>query len=940
MKSELNFSTFNGAFGGGHGSNLMPVQAVPNSKKTEAWKRACVDALERTGIGQLHQNAKFRDYRAMTEGRFTQIGTGFGEGGFQELPWFDKEIRKLRSDKGIPTHVKHFDFIGIVVTAISSAYMELDDKYRVESIDEYFTNEYIRTKTELLHKHAEQLFTEELNKMLLIRGVDPNKSDFQSQEEADAYQQEIQKQTKALTPPEIESFMSKNFKILAVEWAQNVLSADKKRFYLEEEDRESFIDYLLTGRWFRHYRVGYDSYNIERWLPEQTFFSEDVNAKFPQDGEFVGRITTMSVSDILNRYGHLMTTKEQEKIANYWNQGTSMYQSGSYYNRPSKGVSPMDAVFPKHEIVPFHNYKDHLINLQLEGALGEPLGVTLDDNGVESRRYLPRQENSIDFDGVAFSSYLRDDINVRMDSVRVTEGYWRSYKRIGVLIHENELGSISVDIVTDDLDTEFLKENEIRKVSDKGLSDLQIALKEDRLDEFVNTITYAYAPEIWKFVKIKSNATTLKDDLYLDVRPLDFQIKGGLSNIYDVKLPVCGLIDNGIAIKLEPYQQLHNICMNQITELLEKELGVFFMFDIMGLPSEYRDESTLESLYRIREDVKDTGLLGVNLSKQNTEGNQPNLFSRQEVVYAAQVQYRWQLAKDYKQEALNIFGLSPQMLGQMVTAETAEGVKQGVQAHHNLINHYFDKMNVSKAKAMEVHLAVAQYCEVEGKDKTILSRKGDGELAFIDILREDGELFPLRNLGVQPVGNSKDRKAIEMIKTFVLNDNTMQRDMEDVISIVTNPVLVEIQQLAKEIRIKNDNRVAAERQFQDEQTTKQIEAQTQASDKVMAHERELANINAEAKIEAAYIQSQARAADKQSNTEGYDRVDKAYQNTIQNSYKEAEIGLKTQDLQRKEMADIDSKKLELKKLAQKSEELALKNRALDVQLQTSIINKN
>lgn len=940
MKSELNFASFNGTFGTGYGYNVMPVQALPNSKKTERWKKACVDALERQGIEQLHQNIKFRDYRAMTEGRFTYIGTGFGEGGFQELPWFDKEIRKLRADSGVPTYVKHFDFIGIVVNALSGVYMELDDKYRIESIDEYSTNEYIRTKTEMLHKYAQQVFLEEINKMLLMRGIDPQKSDFASQEEADAYQQEIQSQTKALTPPEIEAHLSKNFKVVATEWAQNVLTADKKRFYLEEADRECFVDYLLTGRWFRHYRVGYDSYDIESWRPEETFFSQDVNAKFPQDGEFVGRITSMSTSDILNKYGHLMTQTEQEKISNYWNQGETYYESGTYYNRQSKGVSPMDAVFPKHEIVPFHNYKDHLVNLQLETALGVPLGQTLDAQGNEVNRWLPRQENDFDFSSNSFSSYLRDDITVRRDTVRVTEGYWRSSKRIAVLIHENELGSVSVDIVTDDILSDVLEDKEIKKLRNVSISELQLALKEDRLDEYLNTITYTYIPEAYKFVKIKGNASTIKDDIYLDVRPLDFQIKGDLSNLYDIKLPVAGLIDTGIAMKLEPYQQLHNICMNQITELLEKELGVFFMFDITGLPSEYQDETTIDSLYRIREDIKDTGLVGFDLSRQNTQGNQPNLFSRQEVVYAGQVQYRWELAKQYKQEALSQIGLTPQMLGQMVTAETAEGVKQSVNASHALINHLFDKMNTSKAKAMEIHLAIAQYCEVEGKDKTVLTRKGDGELAFLNILKEDGELFPLRNLGVKPVGNSKDRKMVEMIKNFIVNDNTMQRDMEDVISIVTNPVLVEIQQLAKDIRVKNDKRVAEERQFQDEQNTKTLEAQAASEDKKMAHEKELEYIRSEAKLESTYVQSQARAADKQANTEGYDRVDKAYQNSIQNSFKEAEIGLKSQDLQRKELSDSESKKIELQKLAQKSQELQLKDKALNVQMQTSIINKN
>ncbi len=939
MKSELNYKTFNG-IGSGSGGNTIPVQALPNSKKSEKWKRATVDALERNGIEQLHSNIRFRDYRAMTEGRFTYLGTGVGD--FQEMPWFDKEIRKLRTDKGIPTYVKHFDFIGIVVNSIANIYMELDDQYRVESIDEYSTNEYIRTKTELLHKYAQEIFTEELNKMLMLRGVDPNKNDFESQEEADAYKQELEKQSKALTPPEIEKNLSKNFKVIATEWAQNVLTADKKRFYLEEADRESFVDYLLTGRWFRHYRVGYDSYDIESWRPEETFFSQDVNAKFPQDGEYVGRITSMGVSDILNKFGYLMSNKEQDQIANYWNQSASDWESGSYSTNNARTVSPAQALFGEQNIVPFHNYFDHEVNTQFEDALGVPLGRTLDGAGNEVSRWLPRMDASeTDFHSSLYTQYLRDDIEVRSDTVRVTEGYWRSWKRIGVYIHENELGSTSIDIVTDDLLPEILTENEIKKLRSISLQELQLALKENRLDEYINTITYTYVPEAWKFVKIKGNSSTIKEDLYLDVRPLDYQIKGDMSNLYDIKLPVGGLIDTGIAVKLEPYQQLHNICMNQITELLEKELGVFFMFDITGLPSEYQDETTTESLFRIRDDIKDTGLVGFDLSRQNTQGNQPNLFSRQEVVYATQVQYRWEMAKQYKQSALDQIGLTPQALGQMGNYETAEGIKQGAQATNTLMSHLFDKMNTSKAKSMEIHLAVAQFCEVEGKDKTVMSRKGDGELAFLDILREDGELFPLRNLGVKPTGSSKDRKMVAEIKQFILSDNTMQRDYEDAIAIVTNPVLVEVQQIAKDIRIKNEKRVQEERAFQDSQLTKQIESTTKNLADERAHEIKLKEMDMENKLEVKQLDSYGKLGDKQvTNMELYDRLDKTTQQNLENDYTQTQISQKQQDLDIKEDSNQSSKAMEIRKLAMQSEKLALEREKLKSNERIALYNKN
>lgn len=939
LKSELNFAAFNG-IGSGYAHNLLPEQAIPSSRKTKRWKEACVDAIEQQALVQVQKQVRFRDYRAMTEGRFTYSGTGVGE--FHESAFFDEAIRKTREQYNVPTYIKHFDFIGIVTNAISSVYSNIDSKYRVESIDEYSTNEYIRTKTEKLHQYAQQVFMDEVNRILLSRGVDVNKQDFESQEEAQQYQQYIQEQTKALTPIEIEEFMSKNFKVLAVEWAENTLSSDEKDFNLAEDDREHFIDFLLTGRWFRHYRIGYDSYYLERWMPEEVFFSQDIRAKYPQRGEFVGRLTYMSISDILNRFGHKMTLSEQNKISNYWGQrdNYTSYDGGMYAERPvSKSVSPADAVFPKQEVVPFHNYKDHLISLQLEDALGVPGGETLDDEGNVVKRYLPREENDyIEFPNHA--KYLRDDIDVRSDLIRVTEGYWRSFRQIAVLIYENELGQLSVEVVSDELLKDFLEDNDIKVNRQVSLEELQKALAKGNLHEYANTITYTYIPEVWQFVKIKGNSTSIKNAMYLDVSPLPFQIRDSRSKLYDVLLPVGGLIDTGIAQKLEPYQVMHNIVMNQNTELLEKELGVFFMFDVTGLTEEYQNMSVTEKLDELRQSIKDTGLAPFDLSRQNTQGNQPNLFARQEVTFTNQMNQRMAMAEYYKSLGLAQVGITPQVLGEMSEYQTAEGVKQGVTASNNLMNNLFDKMDVARSMANEIHLAVAQYCVVNGKDSTIISRKGDGELAFIDIMKEDGELFPLREFGVKPVSNSKDRKITEQIKQYIFTDNTIEKSYNDIITLLSNPVLSELKEKAKQMEQKT-NMIRQEAQQNKQALLQQeIDAEKAKEERQYQHEKDMEMLKIQGDLKGKYIDGMSRVSDKNLGIDAYGKVEEAAQRALDNEFASKELGIKEQEFLRKENADSNLNAREEAKLALKNRELDLKEKEIQVTQQGNIINKN
>lgn len=941
-KDNSQFTTFDGISSGTSSLSTLPIQTLSDSEKNKTWKKATVDAIEARGLVQVHQNLIFREWRAMAEGRFTYLGTGISN--FQELPWFDKEVRKLRSEQNIDTYIKHFDFIGIVVNSMASVYAELDDKYRIDSIDEYSTNEYIRQKTEMLHKYARETFKQEINKLLIIKGVDPLRDDFESEEEAQQHQQMVQQEAKALTPQEIESSLSKNFKVLATEWAQNVLTADKKRFYLADQDKEDFISFLLTGRFFRHYRVGYDSYEIESWSAEETFFSQDINIRYPQKAEFVGRITYISVADILNKYGHLMTHSQQKKVGNYWNQTKNDWMNAQGGPKvEATRISKEKMAFPEPTSVPFHNYFDHKINVQLEEALGVPLATTtvIDDEGNEDSfsSWIPRMDSETAEYNSNFTQILRDDINIRRDTVRVTEGYWRSQKKWSLLIFKNELGSISIELVDDKLLKEFREEFDIKKLGNVTLQELRKGLQEDRLEEYENTITEFYLPEYYKFVKIRGNGSTIKEDMYLDVRPLDFQIKGD-SEFYDVMCPVSGIIDSGLTPKLEPYQQLHNICMNQITELLEKELGIFFTFDINGLSEEYQDEDTEEAILRMRDNIKDTSIVGFDLSRQNTGPNQPKLFDRQEVVFATQVQYRQQLAEYYKQEGFRQVGITPQILGQPTTYETAEGVKQGAQATYALLNTWFDKFNVAKAKGMEVQLAVAQFCEVNGKAAHVMTRKGDGELKFLDILKEDGEIFPMRALSVHPETNSSDRKMIEQIKQYVLTNNTIEAEYDDVIALLTNPVLTEIQQQAKEIVKRKEQRLQADRESQERMQQQQIEAEKESD--ILKHEREkeLKEIEADARIASSRINALGRASDKESDTYGFEQINKAAQQEAENNNTDREFELKQKEQERKLNSDKESKKLELQKLALKAEELRLKSKQIETSKFNSIINKN
>ncbi|EFX61563.1 hypothetical protein DAPPUDRAFT_338964, partial [Daphnia pulex] len=438
---------------------------------------------------------------------------------------------------------------------------------------------------------------------------------------------------------------------------------------------------------------------------------------------------------------------------------------------------------------------------------------------------MPRSDYSILSPGKNFTRNLRTDIDVRTDTIEVLDVYWRSMKRIGIVIFKNDTGTTQIEIVQDKLLREFIEQHEISIKRNLSLQELQDALRNDRIEEYSNTLTYHYIPEIWHAVVLKgSNASILTEDMILDAKPLDYQIKGD-SNLFQVRIPVGGLISKGIVPKLLPYQQLHNVCLNQVTELLGDELGVFYTFDVNALPAEYKDETTQEALYAMADTIKLTKLAGVDLSRTNTQGSSvyPNVFQRNEVVFVQQVQYRREMAAYYKQEAFQQVGITPQMLGAPTNYETAEGVKQQASATYGLISNIIDEFNTSKAKANELHIAIAQYCEVNGKTTTRVIQKSDSSNHFIDILAEDPDYFPLRRLNILPASNSKDRSVVKGIQQILMSDNTIQKDIGDVIDILTNPYISELKQIGRDIRKRTQMQAQEQRAFEDSQLTKQLE---------------------------------------------------------------------------------------------------------------------
>lgn len=871
-----------------------------------------MDSLERIAVQQVAGNVEFRDYYKMTEGRMVYSD-------FEAPPEIMKDIKSIRDEMDLPTFIRHYDIIGIMANQLTGELDSNKDKLRVDSIDEFSQNEFIREKTDRVNEYLKAKFDFEVKQKLALKGINLDEQrEFQSKEEQQQYMQFIQEESNKIVPLEyIEAELGKNFKVKAAEWGERTLEADYERFSIDYMETQEFLDYFLTGRFFRHYHVGYDFYKPERWSVENTFFSQDLEIANPQDGEYAGRLTFMSAADILSRWGSKLTLREQQKLGKVFDNTEygSAGEKGDYTNLQKRPVGSVK--------VPHEQYFDHQIQLQLQEAFDTPLGETTitDENGQthEIPSWLSDYSNHDNYFGTRVAEELRDDINVRRDLFRVTEAYWRSFKRIGYIRYRSEEGIVMEDMLTDDLLPGFLKENGIKKLNTISIEDFEVS---DKMD----VIAYTYIPEVWQGKKIGAATTTMSEDIYFDIKPLDFQIKGH-SNIFDVKLPVAGIISSSYARKIRPYQMGYNMSMNQIFNLLEKEIGMFFLLDINFLPSEYKElGDSADILAELRDFAKDLGFIPTDTSRQNTQGQNPNtqLFTRQEISYDSQINRRAMMADMYKRLALEQIGITEQRKGNPDNYATAEGIKVGQEASYAQTRTIYSKFNEARKQATHLHLSVAQYCQGNNRDLSIFSRRSDGDLAYLAFT---DEFFPLRQLGVSVVSDAKSRKSLERLREYMLNNNTLGNDLQDFAEVMVSDSMLELLEVGKKARRKAQQEMQEDRQHELALTDKQTAAAAEAAelerqDKNSENEKDRRN-----KIEVEKIKALGRASDKDSDQAGFEQINKAAETALKREAQEADIAIKKDDQALKREESVakakqveEELKLRLAELKEKREE--------------------
>jgi hypothetical protein len=471
-------------------------------------------------------------------------------------------------------------------------------------------------------------------------------------------------------------------------------------------------------------------------------------------------------------------------------------------------------------------------------------------------------------------------------SYTVVTSYWQSKKKIFKRTYLDEEGFQQEMFVSEDYKM------------DKTLGD--VMLEELWINEW------------WRGIKIGA-------DIYVNVEPLEFTQQAPIVGIINTTRNTQG---KSLLDLLKPYQVLYNICMNQLWELLEKEIGVVFLGDLKVVPKKDSQDPIETMLWN----AKNRGTLLIDTSIENTGGAvQFNQFSRLDLTRSQEIQARIQLAQQLRLEAYELVGLTRQRLGNSQASDTATAANNALIQSFAQTETWFAWHDNILQKVYQTILDMAQYIELQKPTSTLNYLNSELETVFLQVSKNE----LLHELFVFVSSYAEDKVTLEQLKQLAQPAMQNGAELSEMVDLFT----------------ANSER-SLRKTLADVQTRKEAIRQQEQAIQQQQLEQQQAQFEQKMQMDAAQKAEDARREDMNKQLDRENRLQVVQLQGIANegSYSPDvdTTGLLIQ--QTKIAQDISKQTFEKvtknKELSLKEKELSLKEKDIDTKLKIAQTNKN
>ena len=884
------------------GTVTQPLQFIPKKDKTQEWAAWNLDWIELQGLKQIRRNAR----RLMKNYKLAKGIIDKSDYIVEENNEYRDVVEILTKEDTSALELKFYPIIPNVINVLVAEFAKRSTKLTYRAIDEFSYNDMIEQKRAMVEETLLADAQIKLTAALMEQGLDP-----QSEEAA---QQLSPENLKSL--PEIEQFFKKDYRSMVEEWATHQHKVDVERFGMDELEERGFRDMLITDREFWHFRMMEDDYEVELWNPAITFYHKSPDSRYISQSNWVGKTDMMSASDVIDRYGYIMTEEQLSALEAIYPIRAAGYNipgiqnDGSFYdgtkshewntNMPSLGMRQYTSFMGSNAI----NGSDVISEILLQGD------EYLDEGG----------------------EFL----------LRVSTVYWKSQRKIGHLTSVAENGEVINEIVGED----YVVEN--KPIYDNRL------FKNKTKDNIIygDHLDWIWINEVWGGVKIGPNIPSYWGmnnpggftPIYIGIDknktgPLKFQFKGD-STLYGCKLPVEGAVFSDRNTKstalldlMKPYQIGYNIVNNQIADILVDELGTIIMLDQNTLPRHSLGEDWGKgNLSKAYVAMKNFGMLPLDTSITNTENALNfNHFQKLDLSQTERLMSRINLANHFKQQAYEVIGVNPQRMGQQLSQMTATGVEQAAAASYAQTEVFFiQHCDYLMPRVHQMRTDLAQYYH---------STKPSSRLSYITSADEkvnfeiNGTDLLMRDLNIFCSTTANHRSILEQLKQMAMNNNTTGASIYDLGKIYQSESIAELNTVLKNTEFKQQQEKQQEQQAQQQMQEQQLKAQSDENRMKREYEEAQKEKDRQTEILIAEIKSAGYGAMQDVNKNEISDYQDAMKDIRQTEQYQAQT-----DLQREKDTNrmiIDRNKLDLER-----QKLATQREIADKQLEIARVNKN
>lgn len=882
------------------GTLVRPVQFLSQDEKTDEWVAQNLDWLEFEGIQQIRRNVgRLQKNYNLAEGIIDR-----SDYLVDEQNEYGELIDLLTRDNETPFELKFYPIIPNIIRTLLAEFSKRTSKVMFRTVDEDSYNDMLEEKRRMI----EETLLEKARKKQMLRLMEMGFEPDSQQGQAALAPEQLK------TLPEIEEFFRKDYQSLQEKWANIQYRVDEERFSMAELEFTAFKDMLVTDREFWHFRLMEDDYEVELWDPRFTFYHKSPRVRYISQGNYAGKIELMSIPDVIDLYGYLMTAEQ---------------------------LSSLEGIYP------VHTAAYNIPGLQNDGSFYDATRSKEWNSNFPSlgmRQFLSSADRGR-FTGDIIEQILKES-NDPFDSdyhamVRVTTAYWKTQRKVGHLSKINDQGQTIEKLVT-----------ESYKITDKPVYDTAV-IKDKTKDNLVfgEHIDWIWINDVWGGVKIGANRATWPgyndgafEPIYLGIdkkKPsrLRFQFKGD-NNLYGCKLPVEGRVfsdrntrSTSLVDLIKPFQIQYNLVNNQIADILVDELGTVIVLDQNALPRHSLGEDWgRHNLAKAYVAMKNFQMLPLDTTITNTE-NALN-FNHWQVLNLEQTNRllgKVNLANYFRQQAFETIGITPQRLGQPISRQTATGVEENLNASYTQTEVYFiQHSDHLMPRVHQMRNDLAQYYNsnkpsIRLQYQTSLDEKVSFELFGTDLL--------LRDFNIYCTTKVNHRELMQQLRSLALSNNTTGATIYDLGNIIKADSIAELEQTMKAIEQKTEDRRQQEMEHEQqlEQQRNQAMQQNQQAEQAFISEQKERDRRRDVLVAEIRTSGSGATVDVNENNRS-DYMDSMDQIRKQREYEDL--------MNFKREQEINKRQGSVEKLDMKRQELSSRERLADKQLQIARVNKN